>query len=551
MAVLDPEQTYTDGQLIYFKGETNATDVVQAFEYENLDLDPPLRGVVLANSNPWMGDCTAVYMKEERSYDRVNLNNLTIPSASNRDYSTYPKMWWSVAQSVVDPPLIPEANFSTHDYLYGVNAVSSDPYYGCRFGSVVRFGEWVGSNWAEQHNIDLIGIEGTASFIQAQSGSSYVNMDLRNSAQRNWKLKAVLHDTVRPSDGQIFRHMFWCFVDSNNVVKQSIKWMGGTFYDAPVNEEGEPMLEPDLPSLDITDTGMCKMYMFESSSEIASLLELSEFLWSDNFFDALVKTVDNPMDAIISFNGVAFADSVSVGTTRQVAVGNLFIPDCNARIVTKQYSRVDCGSISIPEFHGNYLDYEPFTEIRLFLPFIGFVSLSCADAVGKTLDIIYHCDIITGQCVAYVKDGTSGNVLYTYNGNCLQNLPMTGRNLPNMLTGILSASGIPTDMSKGLSVGNAISSGVQGVQGQYTRGGGITCVSGLLAPQRPYAVVTRRVPIVDANYHSITGQPYFKTATLSSVSGFTIVEQAQLKGITATQGELDEIDSLLKGGVIL
>ena len=83
------------------------------------------------------------------------------------------------------------------------------------------------------------------------------------------------------------------------------------------------------------------------------------------------------------------------------------------------------------------------------------------------------------------------------------------------------------------------------------RGGSISCTAGELGGRKPYVIVATRVPIVDANYNTYAGQPYFKTATLNSVSGFTIVEQVQLNGVVATQGELDEIENLLKGGVIL
>ena len=554
--VLDPTVALNNGDNFWFKCENNASDVIQGYQYEHRITESEPLGIyggVLATQNVWGNSAKGVYFKvTSGSSSPTKINGVTLPNTNANDFSAIPKSWWYSTQGMIDGYDILDASFPTYDHLPHLNDGQTYPTSYYINGSIVACGEYRGQQWASQHNIGVIGVGGTGDFIWAYSGGEYgITLDMAYEPTRSYRLIAVMRDKVDGSDNVIARNIYWCFIDTNGVVKDSIKWVGGTFYDSDPDEEGDPMLEPDLPSLDITDTGMCKMYLFESSSEINALLALSEFLWSDDFFDNLVKTVDNPMDAIISFNGVPCASALSTGSSRQVAVGNLFVANCNARIVTKQYYRVDCGSLSIPATHGNYLDYEPFTEIRLFLPFIGFVSLSTADAVGKTLDIVYHCDIITGQCVAYIKDGTSGNVLYTYNGNTLQNLPMTGRNLPNMLTGILSASGIPTDMSKGLSIGNAISSGVQGVQGQYTRGGGINCTSGLMAPQRPYAIVTRRVPIVDANYNTYVGKPYFKTAQLSSVSGFTIVEQAQLTGVIATQSELEEIDTLLKGGVIL
>lgn len=558
MAQLDPNTQYTEGQLVYFNAlpPTRYNPnfyTIQGAEFYTADPIKPLYGALVSAVNPWSVP-SAVYMKGYRMAIPTHINGVTVPSGST-EFSAVCKAWWQAIQGAVDGVDVLEAKFPTNDTLVDLNG-TGDTYEGYDIKCTpVWFADYYNSNnpkWG-------IRISCVGDFIEPSGGGNFISMDLRDSTERNYRIVAVVFDTLDRTETTIRnRKGFWCIIDSNNVVVKSIAWLGGIFYDSQsdIETEGEPMLEPDLPSLDAMDTGMTKMYVFETQTELNSLFALSEFLWSDDFLDALVKTVDNPMDAIISFNGVPFADSLQTSASSQVAVGNLYIPDCYTRKVSKQYARVDCGTLSIPATHGNYLDYEPYTEIRLFLPYIGFVSLSCADAIGNELDIVYHCDIITGQCVAYVKDGTTGNVLYTYNGNCLQNIPMTGRNLPNMLTGILSATGIPSDLgSKGIvgfnSVMGAVSGGLQGVQGQYTRGGGINFTSGLMAPQRPYAIVTRRVPIVDANYNTYVGQPYFKTAQLSSVSGFTIVEQVQLSGIIATQGELDEIERLLKEGVIL
>lgn len=558
MAQLDPNTQYEEGQLVYFnalpptKYNPNC-HTIQGAEFYTADPIKPMYGALVSAVNPWAVP-SAVYMKGYRLAIPNNINGVTVPSGST-EFSAVCKAWWQAIQGAVDGTDVLEAKFPTYDTLVDLNGIG-DAYHGYDIDCTPV---WFADYYNPQYPKWGIRINCRASFIEPTGGGDFISLDLESSTERNYRIVAVVFDTLDRTETTIrSRKGFWCIINSSNKVIKSIAWQGGVFYDSQsdIETEGEPMLEPDLPSLDIMDTGMTKMYVFETQTELNSLFALSEFLWSDDFLEALVKTVDNPMDAIISFNGVPFSDSLQTSATSQVAVGNLYIPDCYTRKVSKQYARVDCGRLSIPATHGNYLDYEPYTEIRLFLPYIGFVSLSCADAVGKELDIAYHCDIITGQCVAYVKDGTTGNVLYTYNGNCLQNLPMTGRNLPNMLTGILSATGIPTDLgSKGIagfnSVMGAVSGGLQGVQGQYTRGGGINFTSGLMAPQRPYAIVTRRVPIVDANYNTYVGQPYFKTAQLSSVSGFTIVEQVQLSGIVATQGELDEIERLLKEGVIL
>ena len=57
----------------------------------------------------------------------------------------------------------------------------------------------------------------------------------------------------------------------------------------------------------------------------------------------------------------------------------------------------DCGYITIPSHNGNITDFE--NEINIFLPFVGFVSLS-SEYVGKNIYLEYVCNLITANAVA-------------------------------------------------------------------------------------------------------------------------------------------------------
>ena len=83
------------------------------------------------------------------------------------------------------------------------------------------------------------------------------------------------------------------------------------------------------------------------------------------------------------------------------------------------------------------------------------------------------------------------------------------------------------------------------------RNGSFTSSGGSLGVQRPYVIITRPDQSVPDQYGSHYGYPSNIYSSLSLLSGYTEVGQIHLTGINATSQELIEIESLLKGGVIL
>lgn len=56
----------------------------------------------------------------------------------------------------------------------------------------------------------------------------------------------------------------------------------------------------------------------------------------------------------------------------------------------------------VPPYFNNFMDYAPYTEIELTLPYIGKVMLDVNKTMGKTIDIFYQFDITSGECVASI-----------------------------------------------------------------------------------------------------------------------------------------------------
>lgn len=73
--------------------------------------------------------------------------------------------------------------------------------------------------------------------------------------------------------------------------------------------------------------------------------------------------------------------------------------EVQAKSVTYPYTTVDCGSVTIPLVYDSEMDYN-YTAIRMFIPFYGFTELPTDRYMGKTITLVYECELITGKAIA-------------------------------------------------------------------------------------------------------------------------------------------------------
>ena len=81
--------------------------------------------------------------------------------------------------------------------------------------------------------------------------------------------------------------------------------------------------------------------------------------------------------------------------------------------------------------------------------------------------------------------------------------------------------------------------------------GGFSGNSGYLAKRRPYLIVIRPRIANPRNYAQHFGRTSMEYLNLGSCTGYTKVQSVHLSGFDATNPELSEISSLLKGGVLM
>lgn len=284
------------------------------------------------------------------------------------------------------------------------------------------------------------------------------------------------------------------------------------------------------------------------------LNQLADYMWSPLFdIDTFKKLFANPMDCILGLAVYPFP--LVASGTKVVSVGGI-ATNVSMGYTLQQYWPVDCGSVYVPKQWGAYMDYAPYTKFNIFLPYIGFRPVSADDIMGKTISLRYMVDILSGACNAELKCGNS--VLYSWAGSCAGQIPITGNDWRSAITAGVSIAGsiAATVLTQGASApmiaGTVASATVNSAQlkPEVQRSGSISGNSGFLAGQKPYLVRTNPRSAIPANQNRYSGYPSFITILLGSLTGYNEVYSVHLENIPATGAELEEIESILKGGAI-
>lgn len=345
---------------------------------------------------------------------------------------------------------------------------------------------------------------------------------------------------------------------------------GKTQTDTQVDEETGQQTLPTTPQDEQTqppDTGEGSAPVPPVPTGSASSLwavynpsqgELNSFgawLWSSDFVEQIKKLFADPMQAIIGVHKV-FA-SPHTGGSQTIKCGYLD-SGVSASVVTNQYTTVDCGSASLREYFGNVFDYDPFTKISIFLPFIGIVPLNTADVMRSNISVKYKVDVITGACLAEVsvsRDG-GGGILYTYGGSAIVTYPVSSGSYVGAVQAALStALGIGSAIatggaSLGASAGMVLG-GLANAKTQVQHSGQFSGSSGAMGGKKPYLIVSRPQTRVPSNISLFKGIPSNATHKLSSCEGYVKVQEVHISSKSAYDNEIQEIESLLKAGVII
>lgn len=328
-----------------------------------------------------------------------------------------------------------------------------------------------------------------------------------------------------------------------------------------------------IPSLPTVAPAVSSNFITIYHPTMSELEQIGTVLWSSTISAAIKNLFSDPINAIISLHQTPFP--LSTATQKTEWYVGLVGTGVSMNKVTQQYLQYDFGSVDITEYWGNALDYSPYTKAQIYLPYIGIKDLDIDDIMASTVRVVYHVDILTGTCVAYIivtkKDERSPlydtpTVMYQFTGNCNLMIPYTGADYSALVQNIITLAGAAVaagatgglstqvtgaDAIMGASTAMQSVGAVSGSKPTLLRGGQTGGVAGALGVQNCAIYLTRPNQSLAEDYASERGYPSNITATLGDLTGFTAVESCHVGISGATDEELAEIENFLKSGVIL
>lgn len=318
---------------------------------------------------------------------------------------------------------------------------------------------------------------------------------------------------------------------------------------------------PSLPQIGIADGTLIAMFNPTQSE----LNELGDYLFDDSIWTQAMRGLyGQPMDYILSLGIVPVKPKITESKV-EFSLGPAPVANLSMWQITRQYDEVDCGEITIPEYWGGFLDYEPYTSIQIYLPYIGYREINPSEVMNKVMHVYYHIDLFTGSCICFIE--VAGNILYQFEGNCLVQLPITSVQHAQMMSGIISALGFGATLvaTKGLGMfggmagdfmtwgagASAISSIANAAKPSVMHGGNTSASYGIMGIQTPYVIIRRPRQAVATDQNAYSGfASWYRASDFMFTTGFTKVAEIHLDGLAATDWEIQEIERLLKNGVI-
>lgn len=291
------------------------------------------------------------------------------------------------------------------------------------------------------------------------------------------------------------------------------------------------------------------------------ILSLSNYIWNDddNIFNQIVEGLklfgENPINALISLRLYPFDIDNKLGATavEKIKLGRI-ITDVDGKVLPNDIDCVfDLGSVDFPNYHNNFLDYSPYTECELIVPYCGNLAIPPQEFIGKTLSIKLVVDFNLGACTAVIfadgipklyKNGNIGaeiamssNISADYGKNWLNASVGAVSNISSIASGnLVSAAGSATELTKAYTQPTIIQS----------VGGNSSTVNNWL-PQKAYLIIRTSENKEPDNYGATVGYACSYTEILQNLSGYTVVSNPQIN-FKCTSAENEEIKRILQNG---
>lgn len=234
------------------------------------------------------------------------------------------------------------------------------------------------------------------------------------------------------------------------------------------------------------------------------------------------------------------------GTPIPIYLGTFVTQQSLGKLVTETVVRST--TVNIPWQATDYRRRSPYTEIYLYLPYIGMTRLSSENLIGQSSITVDYCIAIRdGSLICTISSG--GEILGQYSGNVSASVPVGVSNISLGRTAqsiIGVAASVATDSLA--TFGMASIQYANSVTPNYSSLGGLDGIAAIGTNQNITCYTVFHDTIAAPNQNlSVIGSPTMYSKSLGSLTGYCQCSDAHVTA-PADGHILDEIDSYLNSG---
>lgn len=242
----------------------------------------------------------------------------------------------------------------------------------------------------------------------------------------------------------------------------------------------------------------------------------------------------------------------------QIRLGNFLTGQYGKRVITN--TLLMTYSVTIPWQTNDWRRLSPFTQVYLYLPFIGVINIPSASILNySALTVEYALSKRTGELSVIVSADNGNHIIGVYQGTSSTNIPI-GKSAATpaaKATALLAAAGATASVVSGAGfAGAAALTGIMGSMSSLMAGspsciGGNSGGSDAALPRYIQCItVLHDTNVNPSSVAGVIGTPTFAPKVLSSVSGYVQTHEFSLQA-DAPDVDLQRVNTYLNGGAFI
>lgn len=267
----------------------------------------------------------------------------------------------------------------------------------------------------------------------------------------------------------------------------------------------------------------------------------------------------NVQDYIVSILEIPrlYLSNAVISTTENIKIANWEYQTAQGGLLSYNLEEINLGSLLIERHHYNFLDYEPYTTLMLYVPFCGMVTLPTDFVMGHKITLYGHCDFETGHLIVEIY--CRGGLVTSIEGNCSRVVTFSASSSIQKIMGVVGSisqlgvdiintvknpfmlSALPADI-------NNIAESIGTNYITLSKGKGTS--SSFAMTNMPCLYRYTTVKTNQDGFKKSVGNRCERFSRLNELTGLTVC-QNPIINVTATDVERTEIYEALQRGVIL